>query len=67
MKLTYETSEAKKKRIGKFTSDYADGDGSQGTMGNPDNHWPSVKIKMHELQKAEKDPCVLYQIQSTNY
>lgn len=46
---------------------YATGNGGQGTDGNPSNHFPSVRIKMHELQKAETDPRVLYRIQSTNY
>lgn len=51
----------------KFKYTYADGDGSQGTAGNPDNHFPSVRIKMHELQKSETNPCVVYRVESTSY
>lgn len=47
--------------------EYAQGDGSQGTNGNPDNHFPSIRIKMHELQKAETDKRVVYRVLSTNY
>lgn len=67
MKLIFESPEAKKSKSGKYKVEDAVGDGLKGTNGNPDNHWPSIKIKMHELQKAEKDPCVLYKIYSTNY
>lgn len=67
MKLTYESVEDKKRKNNKCTYEDAKGDGSRGTNGNPDHHWPSIKIKMHELQKAETNPLVIYQIVSTNY
>jgi hypothetical protein len=33
----------------------------------PDNHFPSVRIKMHELQRREANPCVQYYTMSTSY
>ncbi len=71
MKYTFQNVEDLKKfkkgeRV-KVTPGYAEGDGSQGTDGNPDNHFPSVRIKMHELQKAETNKNVLYRVMSTNY
>lgn len=41
--------------------------GMWGTGGNPSNHFPSCRVKMHELQKAESNPCILYRIHSTSY
>lgn len=34
---------------------------------SPDNHFPSMRIKMHELNKNEANPLVLYRVQTTNY
>lgn len=67
MKHTYSSATCKKSRLGPTKDEYAEGDGSQGTNGNPDNHFPSVSIKMHELQKAEQNPCVEYRVHTTNY
>lgn len=73
MKYTFESVEdAKsfKKRqptTRPFKSDYADGDGSKGTNGNPDNHFPSVRIKMHELNRENTNPLIVYTVLSTSY
>lgn len=71
LKHTFESVEDLKKfKKGehvKNRSEDAPGNGSQGTNGNPDNHFPSVRIKMHELQKSETNPLVLYRVHSTNY
>lgn len=65
MKLTFESVEDKKQ----FKAGRHDFKGLkyEDTDGNPDNHFPSLKIKMHELNKAETNPLVLYHIMSTNY
>lgn len=72
MKMTFKSIEDKKafKKDGddrKASYSDAPGDGNCGTCGNPTNHFPSAKIKMHELNKAETDELVLYKIMSTNY
>lgn len=71
LKHTFESVEDLKKfkkgiAVRSSTND-SEGDGSQGTAGNPDNHFPSVRIKMHELNTANKNPLTLYRIHSTNY
>lgn len=72
MSLTFESTEDKmrfKKGDTRVPCKYDNvkGDGSCGTNGNPENHFPSCRIKMHELQKQEKNPLVLYRVLSTNY
>lgn len=49
-------SKKAKSAVGNFSYGYAEGDGSQGTEGNPTNHFPSARIKMHsyELFKQQK-------------
>lgn len=72
MKLTFDSVEYKKEFKGgrvhfkELKYEYPVGQG-EGMGGNPSNHFPSCKIKMHELNKAETDPLVLYHIMSTNY
>ena len=56
-----------KSAVGNFKDGYAEGDGGHGTEGNPTNHFPSARIKMHELQSKETNPLVWYRIESTNY
>jgi len=60
-------SKKAKTALGKYAFSYAEGDGSHGTCGNPTNHFPSARIKMHELQNSQTDPLVWYHIESTNY
>lgn len=60
-------SKKAKSAVGNFNYSYAEGDGSQGTEGNPTNHFPSARIKMHDLQSKEINPLVWYHIESTNY
>lgn len=60
-------SKKAKTAVGAFNCEYAEGDGGRGTMGNPSNHFPSVRIKMHELQSQETNPLIWYRIESTNY
>jgi hypothetical protein len=72
MKLTFESVEDKKRfktepNKVRVKYDDAPGDGSCGTAGNPTNHFPSARIRMHELQKAESDPLVDYRVITTNY
>lgn len=72
MKLTFESAEDKKAfkktpNSVRVKYDDTEGDGSCGTNGNPTHHFPSAKIKMHELQKAETNPLVLYRVMTTNY
>lgn len=67
MKYTYASLEDKKKKTENYKYEYAPGGGSFGTAGSPDNSFRSVRYKMHELQKQEKNPLVVYKIESTNY
>ena len=67
MKYTYASAEDKKRKTENFKYEYAKGDGSCGTEGNPDNSFRCVRYKMHELKKEEKNPLVVYKIESTNY
>jgi hypothetical protein len=71
MKLVFKSEEDKKafKKGSNVNVDYQDTPdlGGFGTGGNPTNHFPSCRIKMHQLNSAETNPLILYKVMSTNY